>query len=151
MGQGPSALFHLAEMNHGVVELLVRHWRLGERMGPLSPVGVEHEIEVTPPGVGRRGASGVDDPAVQFEDQSLCSFKTRAHPWNAEPALATQPARKARALLRHCSKPAFTQVRGLLRLTARYHRRPLLTALTGTRRARRAGPRRLSSSHATHS
>jgi len=43
--QAPSALLPLAEMNHGVVQLLVRHRRLGERMGPLSPVGIEHEVE----------------------------------------------------------------------------------------------------------
>ena len=51
-------------MNHAVVELLVRHRRLGERMGPLSPVGVEHEVEVAPPGVGRGDPGGVDDLAV---------------------------------------------------------------------------------------
>src|ERR1035437_166520 len=50
-------------MDHGVIELLVCHRRLGDRMCPLCPVGVEHEIEVAPPSRGRRGAGGVDDPA----------------------------------------------------------------------------------------
>lgn len=37
-------LVHRVEMDHGVVELLFRHRRLGNRMCPLSPVGVEHEV-----------------------------------------------------------------------------------------------------------
>ena len=51
-------------MDHGVVELSVGHRRLGDRMCSVCPVGVEHEVELAPPGRGRRGAGGVDDPAV---------------------------------------------------------------------------------------
>src|SRR5476649_2539212 len=73
-------LVSLTEMDHGVVELLFRHRRLGERMCPLSPVGVEHEVEVTPPGVGCRGAGGVDDSAVgpdEVDDVGLCNIGAR--------------------------------------------------------------------------
>src|SRR5690349_6872917 len=33
-------------------------------MSALCPVGVEHEVELAPPGCGRLGAGGVDDPPV---------------------------------------------------------------------------------------
>ena len=66
--QAATPLFRLAEVDHAVIELFVRHGWFGVRMCPLGPVGVEHEVEVTPPGVRRRGASGVDDPAVRPDE-----------------------------------------------------------------------------------
>src|SRR3546814_960859 len=60
-------------MDHGVVQLLVRHRRLRDRVCPLSSVGVEHQVELASPGRGRLGAGGVDDPAVgpdQVDDVS---------------------------------------------------------------------------------
>jgi ABC-type uncharacterized transport system permease subunit len=65
---GLSTSVRLAELHHGSVELFVCHWRLGDRVCALSTVSVEHEVEVTPPGIGRGESGGVDHPAVRPDE-----------------------------------------------------------------------------------